>query len=333
MTKFDLITVGACGIDILIDIHGKNKSIEFNKSTKKLLISSGDKIIVDGYKFSCGQNAANVAVGLTRLGLNSTVFAEIGSDEFAEKIIKFLKTDGVNTENIKHEKGDSSFSIVLDYNSERTIFAENIKRVHDFSFKNISSRFLYLTSLSRSWINAYIETLNFVTQQNIPFAFNPGTTQIEDRDKIIFDVIKKAEVLFINKEEAEILLSKKRSFTDINEKRYVKNLLAGFKEIGAKNTVITDAENGSYCLDAKGNYYYLHALSTPILEKTGAGDAYASGFLYGLINEKNTETCMIYGTINASSAIQRLGSQEGLLTRDILEEKASHLENFKTISI
>lgn len=333
MAKFDFVSVGAAGIDILLDIHGKNDAIKFNDSSKEVSIKSGQKIILDGYKFTCGQNAANLAVGAARLGLNSTIFAEVGSDDFAKKIINDLEKEKVNTSNIKIESGDSSFSIILDFKNERTIFAENIKRNHDFSFKNISANFLYLTSLSRNWINAYMETLNFTQENKIPFAFSPGTAQIEDRDKIIFEVIKKSKILFLNKDEAGKLLSKKRSLTQVSEKGYVKNLLKEFKKLGASIVIITDGEKGSYSIDERGNAFFLNALATSVLEKTGAGDAYATAFIYGFIKNQSTQDSMIYGSINSSSVIERIGAQEGLLSSDILEDKAKHLENFKAIEI
>lgn len=333
MARFNLVAVGTAGIDILLDIHRNTDAIKSNKSSKELLIKSGRKILVDGYKFSLGQNAANISVGASRLGLSSAIFAEIGSDDFSKKILQDLEKEKVNTSNIKIEGGDSSFSVILDFQNERTIFAENIKRNHDFSFKNISADFLYLTSLSRNWINAYLETLNFVSDNNVPFAFSPGTAQIEDKDKIVLDVIKKSKILFVNKEEAEALLSKNRSFTQINEKSYIKKLMTDFKNLGASTIVITDAENGSYCLDQKGKSYFLNALKTSVIEKTGAGDAYATGFIYGYIKNEPTETCMTYGSINASSVIEKVGAQEGLLSSDILIDKAKHLEDFKVIQI
>ncbi len=332
MAKYDLISVGTVGIDIILDIHSATNGVKLNKSSKELMLKSGGKILLDGYRFSSGQNGANVAVGVSRLGLKSTIYAEVGSDDFAKRIVEDLEKEKVDTSNIKVEKGDSSFSVIIDFQDERTIFAENIKRDHTFDFRNVSANFVYLTSLSRNWINAYLETLSFVTSKNIPFAFSPGTTQIEDKDKIVFDVIKKAQILFVNKEEAEMLLDRKKSFTEINEKNYIKKLLFEFKKIGAGNVVITDGENGSYCIDSREKTYYIHALSTQVLGKTGAGDAYATGFIYGFMKGVDAHLCMAYGSINASSVIERIGAQEGLLSSDILEDKAKHLESFKAVN-
>ena len=331
MAKFDLIAVGAAGIDIFLDIRGKTNSLKFNKSSSELSIKLGDKILLDGYKFSCGQNGANVAVGSSRLGLKTALFAEVGDDDFAKRIIENLEKENVSTSKIKIEKGDSAFSVVVNFQNERTIFVENIKRNHNFDFKNVSADFLYLTSLSQNWINAYLETMSFIGSNNIPFAFNPGTTQIEDKDKVIFEIIKKSKILFLNKEEAETLLGKKRSFTQLSEKSYIKNLLTEFKKIGASIVVITDAQNGSYCADEKGRFLHIHGYAPNILEKTGAGDAYATGFVFGFLKGMDTPTAMTYGAINAAAVMEQIGGEEGLVTSVILKERAQRLENLKPI--
>jgi sugar/nucleoside kinase (ribokinase family) len=333
MAKFDLVTVGSCGIDIFLNIHEANKSLKFNKSSQELSLRSGDKIMLDGYKFSLGHNAANVSVGTSRLGFKTTIFAEVGSDDFSKRIIEQLESEKIDIKNLVYENGDSNFSVIINFVKERTVFTENIKRDHSFSFKNTSADFLYLTSLSRNWINAYLETMSFVSNKNIPFAFNPGSIQIEDKDKVIFEIIKKSKILFLNKQEAETLLSKKKSFMQVGEKGYIKNLLMEFKKAGGEIIVITDGANGSYCLDERGKFFYLNGYTTNIIEKTGAGDAYASGFIYAFLQKKETAEAMVFGAINAASTMEKVGAQEGLLTHAILEEKVKQLENLKPVII
>lgn len=331
MAKFNLITVGSCGIDIFLNIHEANEKLKVNKD--ELIIKSGEKIMLDGYKFSLGHNGANVSAGASRLGLKTTIFAEVGSDDFSERILNSLIAEKIDISNVLRKPGDSNFSVVVSFQRERTVFSENVKRDHNFYFGNFSSDFLYLTSLSRNWINAYLETMDFVAKRNIPFAFNPGTIQIEDKDKVVFEVIKRSKILFINKEEAEDLLSKKRSLRDFNEKSYMKSLLSEFRSVGASTTVITDAQNGSYCLDEKGKYYFLNGYSTNIVEKTGAGDAYAAGFIYAIIKNLGIDQAMKYGAINAACVMEQIGPIEGLLTSAILKEKVRQLTNFKPIQI
>ena len=332
MAKFNLITVGSCGIDIFLNIHEANKNLSLDTSSSELTIKSGEKIMLDGYKFSLGHTGANISVGASRLGLQTTVFAEAGSDDFSERILNELVAEKVDVSNIIRTPGDSNFSVIINFKKERTVFAEDMKRDHNFSFGNFSSDFLYLTSLSRNWINAYLQTMDFVSKKNIPFAFSPGPIQIKDKDKVIFEVIKKSKILFLNKDEASQLLSKNKSFAQ-NEKNFVKSMLLDFKNAGTSNVVITDAENGSYCLDEKGKYYYLNGYATNIIEKTGAGDAYAIGFLYAFMKNMEIPQSMVFGAINASSVMEKIGPQEGLLTSGILKEKAKQMENFKPIQI
>ncbi len=333
MAKFDLVTVGSAGLDIFLNIYDENKHLTLNKSSNELILRSGDKIMLDGYKFSLGHNGANISVGSCRLGLKTTLFSEVGTDDFAKRIMDSLKSEGVNLANIAVKKGDSSFSVIINFQRERTIFAENIKRNHDFNFDKVSGEFIYLTSLSRNWINAYLQTLTFIDKSEAKLFFSPGSAQIEDKDKVMSDVLKRTHVLFLNKQEAADLLEKKKGFTQVSENNYVKQLLSELKQKGPEIVVITDSANGSFSIDSRGRTFFVNGYSTQIVDKTGAGDAYAAAFIYATIRQKEPSEAMIYGAINASSVMERMGAQEGLLSSDILEEKVVELTNLKAIPI
>ena len=59
----------------------------------------------------------------------------------------------------------------------------------------------------------------------------------------------------------------------------------------------------------------MEALKVKVIEKTGAGDAFGSGFLTGYIKEKSIERGLQIGIANAASCIQKLGAKNGLLQR------------------
>ena len=113
MPKFDVVSVGNAKIDEFLSIHEATQHLRLNKDTNELCIKSGEKITVDKCDFLLGENAANVAVGLSRLGLNSSICVEIGDDEFSQKIIKALTEEKVNIDLLKQSNGQpSSFSVI-----------------------------------------------------------------------------------------------------------------------------------------------------------------------------------------------------------------------------
>ena len=151
MNSFDVVAVGNATLDIFLWVQETNKHFRLNEETKELCIKAGDKALVDNAYLMTGGNAANVAVGLSRLGFKTAIVAEIGEDEFAQKIINSLAEEGVSEAFLQktHNKS-SSFSVIINYKSERTIF-EAVEKEQNFSFENISAKWLYLTALSEKW--------------------------------------------------------------------------------------------------------------------------------------------------------------------------------------
>jgi sugar/nucleoside kinase (ribokinase family) len=73
-----------------------------------------------------------------------------------------------------------------------------------------------------------------------------------------------------------------------------------------------------------GENYHLHIFPHSVVERTGAGDAYASGFLAAVVTGESIPNAMRYGSVNASSVIGKIGAQEGLLKK---QEMKKLLEN------
>src|SRR3989344_495282 len=176
---FDVICVGNAKIDSFLTLREANDHLRLMEETNELCIKFGEKITVGKTEILLGGNAANVAVGVSRLGLKAGLVAEIGIDEFAQKIINTLSKEKVDISNVKQTEGQqSSFSTIINFKGERTIFSKHVKRSHDFNFENVSTKWIYLTSLGEEWLSAYSKTVDFVKKVGCHLAFNPGTLQI-----------------------------------------------------------------------------------------------------------------------------------------------------------
>ncbi|OGH19583.1 MAG: hypothetical protein A3D74_01870 [Candidatus Levybacteria bacterium RIFCSPHIGHO2_02_FULL_37_13] len=323
MLSFDVVCVGNAKIDAFLTIHEASQHLRLNKETNELCIKSGEKISVDKCDFLLGGNAANVAVGLSRLGLSPSICAEIGSDEFTQKIVNSLKKENVNTDLLKITIGQaSSFSVIINFKSERTIFSEHVRRKHDFVLDNITTKLVYLTSLGLEWENAYFKTVAFVKKSGCKLAFNPGTLQIEEGYKKIADVLSITDMLFVNKEEAtkisnfQFLISNEK-----DDKEIIKELLIKLQKLGPKIVVITDGKNGAYAIDQDRKIYKKEADQSRIVERTGAGDAFSSGFISAMLHNLSINDAMHWGTANASSVIEQVGAQKGLLRIPQIKKK------------
>lgn len=313
MLYFDIVCVGNAKIDTFLTLHEASSHLRLLKETNELCIKFGEKIAVDKAEILLGGNAANVSVGVSRLGLNTALVAEIGKDEFAQKIINTLKKENVNTSNVLQTEGQqSSFSTIINFKNERTIFSEHVRREHNFSFENISAKWVYLTSLGDNWQDAYNKTVAFAKKTKANLAFNPGALQIQSGKNSLKSVLLAANLLFVNKEEGEELLGYSQGEKKIGE------IIMNLQKLGPKIVVITDGKNGSSAINEKGEISKQEIIEGKVVEKAGAGDAYSSGFLATLMYNKSIADAMIWGAKNSTSVIGKVGAQSGLLYKNYL---------------
>ena len=323
----DILCIGDAVLDIFLQIPKSNPHFGLDVQKNKLFIDYGYKINVENYVRDIGGNACNTAVGISRLHKSVGLCAEIGSDEFSDFIINKLTKENINTSLVaKDASRKTSFSVCISYLGERTLFVEHVERPHNFSFDNSSANFIYLTSLGNKWENAYQKTLDFVKKTKAKLAFNPGTLQIENKNRLVMELIEITDYLFLNRDEAKLVLyGKDKELTDKND---IKKILFGLRSLGAKNIIVTDSYNGSYVCDNSQNSYHLDIVKADVVEKTGAGDAYTAGFLSAILTGLNIKDAMIWGSVDASSVVQKIGAQEGLLRTQQMEEKLNYMAQF-----
>ncbi|OGD87743.1 hypothetical protein A3D81_01620 [Candidatus Curtissbacteria bacterium RIFCSPHIGHO2_02_FULL_40_17] len=311
--KFDIITIGDSTIDTFIKIHDATVECDINHEDCKICISYGDKIPVDSIGHEVAGNAANVAVGCAVMGLKTAIYTNLGVDQAGSLIKKVFEESGVSTEFVKvHQNKESNLSVVLTFQGERTIFVYH--QPWSYSLPQLSnSSWIYLTSMAESFTNSNItdEICHYLDKSHAKLAFAPGTYQLKADVKLYPKILERSELLIVNLEEAKKILN-------IKEAVEAKTLLAKLLLLGPKTIIITDGAEGSYATDGQRNLR-IGIFPTQLVEKTGAGDAYSSGLLTALILGYPLETAMVWGTINASKVIGRIGPQKGLLRKNELE--------------
>lgn len=315
---FDVITVGDSIVDVFVTPPTDDPNISLKGD--EALIRIGAKIPVETSSFSLGGNATHVAIGLSRLGFATALAAELGTDEFADKILKDLEKEKVAKDLLIQTKdAPSTFTVSLSLGGDRTTFVRHVQREHNYSFDNMSTKWVYLTSMGEKWQETYKKTLAFVQKSGAKLAFNPGSIQIKEGAESFADVTKSCDVLIVNKEEAEIILYGK--ILPREKQESVESLLFRLNRIGPKLVIITDGENGSYAIDGEGKVFIQPAFKEKITEKTGAGDAFSAGVIAGLLLGKDIPTCLVWGSADAAGVISKHGGQEGLLTMQQLTTK------------
>lgn len=306
------LVVGASVIDMFAHLSDeKRASITDHTVTLHL----GDKIPITLKTFALGGNGMNVSVGLSRLGIETSFYTYLGDDRLSVEIEDSLKKEGVEML-IERDTGASSISFILDFPTDRIIFSHHPVRQHGFSPPHGKSYdYIFLSSIGNHWEEAYSRVLDFVDRTGSDLIFSPGSKQLEDCNDIFFTALHKASMILINKEEAiHILKQFGVSVSSPGE------ILSEMAKLGPKTISITDGVHGAFARDAQGKMYTIPTIPEPgTLEKTGAGDAYAVGFLSALCKELSISDAMRWGILSSHAVMQETGAQNGLLTPERIE--------------
>ncbi len=176
MANYHVLTIGDAKLDAFLSLEDTNEKVRLDQKTGELCFKHGEKICVSNTYISLGGNAANVCVGLTRLGIKATIAAEIGDDEFALKITNSLGKEHIDKSFIRQTHGKpSSITVAINFKNDRTLFSEHIHRTHEFHYHDSSFEWIYLTSLGDEWTHAYTKAIAYVHDKPCSLAFNPGT--------------------------------------------------------------------------------------------------------------------------------------------------------------
>ena len=318
---FDLISIGDVTEDVFVEVDDAAK-LKCNSHSHRCFLEFpfGTKLGIKHIFKLLGGNAGNVAIGSKRLGLNSALYSEAGKDTQGELILASLKKEKVSIQYFKRKPNQkTNYSVVLYFHGERTILVHHEPRTYNFPLLEKSS-WIYLTSMAQGSQKIFKPLLTYLKKSKAQLAFNPGTYQLSLGLKALLPLFKQTTVLFLNVEEAQTLLK--------SPERHLEKLLIKLHISGPKVVVITDGGNGSYCFDGKA-FWYCPIYKVPALERTGCGDAYATGFIAALKYQRNLAQAMVWGSINSTSVLQRIGPQAGLIRKQLLEKITKASPNYK----
>jgi sugar/nucleoside kinase (ribokinase family) len=324
MNNLDLLSIGDASMDIYITPSESESLSQMDDKESFICFAFGGKIPVKSAELSVGGNAANNAVGVTRLGVKTGLVLTLGDDIFGNQVQEKLNVEKVDTTYVIKQPGISSnFSVVVNYSGERTIFSYNVPKSYEYPVNLPVTPWMYLTSMGDTFKPFYNHITDFLrTKTTIKLAFNPGSRQIKAGVNEIADILKLTEVLFVNREEAEKLTNFGQSLGKEKE------LLQALTALGPRIPIITDGVKGSFAFDGK-KYIKVGVLPVDAYERTGAGDAFGSGTLAGIIKRKPLEEALLWGTSNSASVIGYVGPQRGLIKEnemDIWLERARSSE-------
>ncbi|MFD0769341.1 carbohydrate kinase family protein [Bacillus sp. CGMCC 1.60114] len=299
----DILTVG----EILIDMISTDYDENFECNT---------------YSKFFGGSPSNIAMNVKMLGINSLVASAVGEDGLGNFLINYLSKTGIDPSCVQIVEDSTSMVVVtkskstpipifyrgadyqLDYTLELEEAVKNSKIVH-FSCWPISR------IPSRHTIEKVMEVAK---KNNSLVCFDPNYhpklwRKGEDGVKYVKSIIGKVDIVKPSEDDAERLFGK-----DTHEKQIEK-----FLNLGVKLVIMTLGKDGAIVSNGKKMISF-NTLATAVVDTTGAGDAFWSGFYAAVVKGYTIRQALNLGFAVCAYKLKYTGAVVDLPKLELIKE-------------
>ncbi|KXS49837.1 ribokinase [Halanaerobium congolense] len=289
-SKFDVICFG----DINVDYIGRMDRLP--EIDEELPIHNLEKF--------CGGAATNVAVSLSRLGKKTGYVGSIGDDSNGKELLERLQQEGVDVSKVNKKEGYLSGTVfaIIDNDGERRLLSylgANLQTKKEDFDKNYISK-AEILHMSNPLLSVVPTLLSYAKENNLIVSFDPGTLISSKGLKEIEYILKETDILFLNRVEYHDLIKNSEKGLDI------------FLELGCKMVVYKKGKEGSFLKTSSGKEINSPGFKVNVIDTTGAGDAFAGGFLTAYLNKLDFENIMEFANAVAAISVTRKGAKEAL---------------------
>jgi len=237
----------------------------------------------------------------------------VGADFCGQLILKDLQERGINVSFMKRTKDKATnLSVFLTYpKKDRTILvyrgASDVLSKKDIPWSKIkNAKWFYLAPFGGKLAGLTDDLVRFAKKNNIKVALNPGYNQLTLPAKTLAGILAKTDVLILNHEEASVL-------TKIPYQKE-KEIFRKIDELCPGIAIMTKGKEGAVVSDGK-YLYRASSLRLSELDHTGAGDAFGSGFVSGMMQKNDIVFAIQLAMANSCFNLTKWGAKDGLLTK------------------
>lgn len=321
---FDIVAIGTATRDVFLE-SPLFKTVHDPQHLAKLGFVDGDaqcfalgaKVEVGAPLLTIGGGAANAAVTFSQQGLRSAALVKIGNDQNGQAVLEDLKKKKVTPIAIFDKKEMTAYSVILlAKGGERTILnyrgASKDLRNSEIPYAKLRSRWAYIVP-GNIPLGTMKKIIAHLRSGGARIAMNPSRFYVALGPARLRSILRELDVIFVNREEAAALTG----VAYANER----GIFRAFDKLVSGLAVMTDGPRGSLVSDGE-RMYGAGIFPQTVVDRTGAGDAFGSGFVTALARSRanNISPDLIrdaiqMGTANATAVVQKIGAQAGILTK------------------
>jgi len=290
-TQNDVLTVG----EILIDLISTEYDDNFN---------------CDTYQKFFGGSPGNIALNVKKLGKKSAVASAVGKDGLGEYLIKSLVKDGVDTSNIQ----------IVDYSTSLVMVTKSKSTPTPIFYRGADYNLTYTSKLEESLLNSKIihfscwpismkptrhtieKILEIASKNKRLVGFDPNYHPLiwkngENGIEYVKSIISKVDIVKPSDDDAERLFGKDKP----------ENQVEKFLKLGAKLVILTLGSNGAIVSNGIETLC-IDSLATKVVDTTGAGDAFWSGFYTAILKGYTVRQALSFGFAVSAYKLKYVGA-------------------------
>ena len=300
-----IITIGKATQDVFVK-SSKSFKQQVTKGVVYDQLPVGQKLDLEEVVFATGGNVTNAAVTFARQNLHSRYMWCIGTDVASEAILQSLDREGIDTKHvIQKDDYHASYSLILMLaGGERTILnykgTKLASNTRDLDFSVIETGdWLYLSALGDMELLEKIITR--AAKHGVKVMLNPAGAELKEAAKLR-SLLEDVEILAVNKEEAQQIVSGQSMEELVRHAQHYCPVV-----------IVSDGPHGAMASDGKTIVEAGMYEDVPVVDRTGGGDAFGSGFLSYWAQGKSLKESMVFASANSTSVETKIGAKEGIL--------------------
>lgn len=280
------------------------------------IVSHDEESFITDETNTPGGSAANTIVGLARLGCSTSIIGKIAEDDEGDLIEYNLAVNGVYTNNLIYSESGSTGKCIgfVDKNGERCLYIspgvnDDIKIGEINPLNIMRCKIMHYTSFVGDSFNTQIELLEKLSKETL-LSFDPGMLYVEKGFDELKPILERTDILLINESELRLLCN--------NDYDDLKELTLGLLDLGIDTVVVKQGSKGVFAIN-NSQECFVEAYECEVVDTTGAGDSFNSGFLYSFLKGYDLEKSCQIGNWVASKAIQGFGMEKFPTAKELEE--------------
>ncbi|WP_089966526.1 sugar kinase [Lihuaxuella thermophila] len=267
----------------------------------------------------------NVAIGLSRLGHRVGWISQVGQDELGESLISFVRGEGIDVSQVKKHPTAPTGLYIKEYLNQKEVriyYYRHQSAASMMDRRNIDTdyisraKFLHITgitpALSGSCREMIFEAIDAAKVHGVKVVFDPNYRaklwDAETAKPVLLEIAARSDIILPGIDEARLLLGK-------SDPEEIANDLF---HLGAQLVVVKLGPEGAYYQSKKEVGFVAGFPVDEVVDPVGAGDAFAAGFLSGLLEGLSLESAVQRGNAAGALVVMVRGDYEGLPQRETL---------------